>query len=221
MVDSGDLFAYILGMPVVLYKRQREVLEFIKRYINQHKYSPTIAEISAAMGTSSPATVHEHLKTLERKGVIRRSSNGVRGIEVINPEFLPVFTSDGETELPLLGFIAAGRPLEPYTDPNATFAVPKNLVPNGKQAFVLKVKGDSMIEEGIFDGDFVVILKQNMANNGEIVVALLKNGLATLKRFFQEETQVRLEPANAKMAPIYATDVMVQGKLVALVRRYG
>ncbi|MEK7565544.1 MAG: transcriptional repressor LexA [Patescibacteria group bacterium] len=206
-------------MPVVLYKRQREIVEFIRKYIATHQYSPTIAEISEAMGTNSPATVHEHLKVLEKKGVIARAANGVRGIEIVEPEFLSPILLD-EKELPLLGYIAAGKPLEPYSDPNATFAVPKNLIPAGKQAFVLKVKGESMVDDGIFDGDFVIILKQETANNGDIVVALLKNGLATLKKFFKEENQIRLEPANSKMAPIYATEVMVQGKLVALVRRY-
>jgi repressor LexA len=219
MVDSWVLFVYILGMPVILYKRQREIVDFIRKYISSHHFSPTISEISEAMGTNSPATVHEHLKVLEKKGVINRAANGVRGIELIEQDFTSTVVSN-EMELPLLGFIAAGKPLEPYSDPNATFSVPLNLVPMGKQAFVLKVKGESMVEDGIFDGDYVVILKQETANNGDIVVALLKNGLATLKKFFKENHQIRLEPANAKMAPIYATDVMVQGKLVALVRKY-
>ena len=206
-------------MPVVIYKRQREILEYIKDFIKKNSYSPTINEICKAIGLSSPATVFEHLVSLERKGIIRRTTGGARSIEIIEQRTTN-FGLDLETDLPLLGFIAAGRPLEPYSDPHATFTIPKNLIPAGKTCFVLQVKGDSMIEDGIYSGDYVIILKQDEAANGDIVVALLENGLATLKRFFKEVDKVRLEPANAKMSPIYATDVRIQGKLLALIRKY-
>jgi repressor LexA len=208
-------------MPVVLYKRQRDLLEFIQGFIKEHGYSPTLGEICKSMGLSSPATVHEHIKTLIAKGVIRKNPNEIRGIEVTSP-YNTNYISDqvAGVELPLLGYIHAGKPLEPHEDPTATFKVSANLVPQGKIAFVLKVKGDSMIEDGILQDDYAVLIKDETIKNGDVVVALLENGLATLKRFYKETDRVKLMPANSKMEPIYATDVQVQGKLVAIVRRY-
>ena len=129
-------------------------------------------------------------------------------------------TTPAAVDLPVLGFIAAGRPLEPYTDPHATFAVPPSLVSSKKRAFVLQVKGDSMIEAGILDQDYVVIEQVQEAKNGDVVVALLENGFATLKRYFKEATRVRLEPANSAMSPLFVTNVRIQGKVVGVIRRY-
>lgn len=209
-------------MPAVLYKRQRELLEFVQSFVARNGYSPTLQEICKGMKLSSVATVHEHLRTLEKKGVIKRNPNEIRGIEIAAPYNVNYTTAPASTEveLPLLGYIRAGSPLEPYIDPTATFKVSANLVPTGKMSYVLQVKGESMIEDGILPGDYVVLVKEDNIKNGDIVVALLKSGLATLKRFFREDGQIRLSPANSKMEPIYATDVQVQGKLVALVRRY-
>lgn len=208
-------------MPAVLYKRQRQILEYIQTFINKNGYGPTLMEIGKAMGLRSPATIHEHLKTLERKGVIKRNDNQVRGISLVGIyDDYEMKQAVAGVELPLLGYIHAGKPLEPYDDPSATFKVTANLVPANKIAFVLQVKGESMIEDGILPGDFVVLVKEDIIKNGDIVVALLENGLATLKRFFKEEGRVKLMPANAKMEPIYATDVQVQGKMVALIRKY-
>jgi repressor LexA len=123
-------------------------------------------------------------------------------------------------EVPILGYIAAGLPIEPYTDPNASIAIPSAFVSGRKRTFVLQVKGESMIDEQIRDGDFVVIEQAEAANNGDIVVALLDNGMATLKRFFKEATRIRLEPANAKMSPIFVKNVRIQGKVVGLIRKY-
>ena len=208
-------------MPVVLYKRQRQILEFIAEFIKKYGYSPTLAEIGKAMKLSSPATIHEHLKSLEKKGVIRKNANDVRGIEIVE-QYSNSYISEPAfgVELPLLGYIHAGHPLEPYDDPTATFKVTANLVPQNKIAFVLQVKGESMIEDGILPGDFVVLVKEDQVKNGDVVVALLDSGLATLKKFFKEDGRVKLMPANSKMQPIYATDVQVQGKMVALVRKY-
>jgi repressor LexA len=204
-------------MTVTLYPRQRQVLNFINQYIQKWGYAPTLKEIAKALGIVSPATICEQLLVLEEKGVLKRVRGKSRGIE-ISPKYRQ--ETKNEISLPLLGFIAAGKPLEPYTDPNATFSVPQALVSGKKRAFVLQVKGDSMIEEGILDGDYVVIEEQEDAKNGELVVALLENGFATLKRFFKEATRVRLEPANSKMAPIFAKNVKIQGKVVGLIRRY-
>ena len=208
-------------MAAVLYKRQRELLDFIQDFIRKHGYSPTFDEMCVAMGVSAASTIHEHLKVLEAKGVIRRNANEVRGIEIA-ASYNTIYNNDrtAGVELPLLGYVRAGKPLEPYDDPTATFRVSANLVPPGKVAFVLQIKGDSMIEDGILPNDYAVLIKEEHIKNGDIVVALLENGLATLKRFFREAGQIKLMPANSNMAPIYAPDVQVQGKLVALVRRY-
>lgn len=203
-------------MPVTLYKRQRQIVEFIGQYIQKNGYSPTLQEIADAIGVSSLATVHEHLQALERKGVIKKYEGAVRGIEIADDRY----NADTGISLPVMGFIAAGQPIEPYTDPTATFPISPSMVSGKKRSYVLQVKGDSMIEEGILDGDYVVVEEQPEVHNGDIVVALLDNGLATLKRFFKEATRVRLEPANSTMAPIFATKVRIQGKVVGVIRRY-
>ncbi len=204
-------------MPVTLYKRQKQILEYINQYIQKFGYSPTLQQIAEAINVNSLATVHEHLEALAKKGVIRRYKGAVRGIEVLERKMDQI--SSG-LELPVLGFIAAGQPIEPHTDPNASLDVSPSLVSGKRPAFILQVKGDSMVEEGIFDGDYVVIEQQEEAKNGDIVVALLENGLATLKRYFREATRIRLEPANAKMAPIFTRKVKIQGKVVGVVRRF-
>ena len=205
-------------MPITLYKRQKQILDFIGQYIQKFGTSPTLQEIADSLGVSSLATVHEHLQTLVKKGVIRRFEGVVRGIELIDAKIGE--TMDG-IELPILGLIAAGAPILPMTDPNATIKVASSMLSGKKRSYVLQVRGDSMIEEGILDGDFVVIEEKKEAKDGEIVVALLDNGLATLKKFFKEATRIRLEPANSTMKPIYASNVTVQGTVVALVRRFG
>jgi repressor LexA len=204
-------------MAVTLYKRQRQIVDFIAQYIERNGYSPTLSEIADAINVSSLATVHEHLQALIKKKIIRKYEGAVRGIELLDRS---IGNALNAVELPILGFIAAGRPIEPHTDPNATFRVSPTLVTGKRKAFVLQVSGDSMIEEGIFNGDFVVCEETNSATDGDIVVALLENGLATLKKFFKEKTRVRLEPANSKMSPIYATRVRIQGKVVGVVRHY-
>ena len=204
-------------MAATLYKRQRQIVDFIAQYIQRNGYSPTLQEIADALGVSSLATVHEHLQALIRKKILKKYEGAVRGLELIDRTFLRMSES---IDLPILGFIAAGRPIQPYTDPSATFKVSPEIVSGKKRSYVLQVKGDSMIEDGILDGDFVIIEESQEANNGEIVVAMLENGLATLKRFFREATRVRLEPANATMQPIFATNVRIQGKVVGLIRRF-
>lgn len=205
-------------MPITLYKRQKQILDFIGQYIQKFGTSPTLQEIADSLGVSSLATVHEHLQTLTKKGVIRRFEGAVRGIELIDSKIGAAI--DG-IELPILGMIAAGSPILPMTDPNATLKVASSMLSGKKRSYVLQVRGDSMIEEGILDGDFVVIEEKKDARDGEIVVALLDNGLATLKKFFKEATRIRLEPANSTMKPIYAQNVTVQGTVVGLVRRFG
>jgi len=204
-------------MPATLYRRQKQILDFIKQYIQKFDFSPTLQEIADAIGVSSLATVYEHLQSLEKKQIIRRFKGAIRGIEILDKKLGKELK---DVELPILGFIAAGTPIEPYIDSNATLRVSSALLSGKKRAFVLQVRGDSMIEEGILDGDYVVVEEQEEVNNGDIVIALLKNGLATLKRFFKEKTRIRLEPANAKMKPIYTKQVQIQGQVVGVLRRY-
>lgn len=204
-------------MPVTLYKRQKQILDFVSQYIQKYGYSPTLQEIAESLGVSSLATVHEHLSSMERKGIIRRYQGAIRGIEIIDKTIANLIKG---IELPVLGFIAAGQPIEPYHDPNATIDISPSFLSGKKRAFVLQIRGNSMVDEGILDGDYAVIEQQETANNGDIVVAILENGFATLKRFFKEATRVRLEPANSQMSPIFAKDVKIQGKVVGVIRRY-
>lgn len=205
-------------MPLVLYRRQEQILGFLRQFIKANGHAPTLQQIAQALGVSSLATVHEHLATLERKGLIKRGNGHARSMELVGP-----YGQDetyGEVSLPILGYIAAGSPIEPYTDPNATLPVAPWMITGKKRSFTLQVRGDSMIGDGIYDGDFVIIEQQEIANNGDIVVALLDNGMATLKRYYKEATRIRLEPANQRLAPIFARNVKIQGRVVGLIRRY-
>ena len=204
-------------MAPIIYRRQQQILDFIKQFIQSTGSAPTLRQIAEAIGVSSLATVHEHLTTLEAKKLIKRKTGKTRAIELAEADYTR--SSEG-IAVPILGFIAAGSPIEPYTDPNAEMEIPNSFVSGRKRTFVLQVKGDSMIEEQIRDGDFVIIEQTENAVNGDIVVALLDNGMATLKRFFKEATRVRLEPANAKMSPIFVKNVRIQGKVVGLIRKY-
>jgi repressor LexA len=206
--------------PVTLYRRQKEIVDYISQYIQKNSTSPTLQEIATAMGLSSLATVHEHIQTLVRKGVIRRFEGAVRGIELLDEK---LSTAISGIELPLVGYIAAGKPIEAIENPLATVIVSSDLVSKTKRCFVLQVVGDSMIDEGILDGDYVVIQQQDNALDGEIVVALLDNEFATLKKLYRESGgKIRLQPANTKMDPIIvdADSVTIQGKVTGIVRRY-
>ena len=202
----------------MLTKRQKQILGFLKQYIQTYGVAPTLKQIAEAIDVSSLATVHEHLETLEIKGIIKRKRGKSRSIELI--EDTTDFSGNNSITVPILGFIAAGVPIEPYTDPNAAIDLAPSFITGKKRVFVLQVRGDSMLGEQIRDGDHVVIEETENAKNGDIVVALLDNGMATLKRFFKEATRIRLEPANAAMQPIFAKNVKIQGRVVGLIRRY-
>lgn len=204
-------------MALIVYRRQQQILAFIKQHIQTTGSAPTLKQIAEAIGVSSLATVHEHLQALEEKGLIKRHQGKARAIELKESELN--YVHEG-FEAPILGFIAAGQPIEAFTDPNATMTIPQAMVSGKKRTYVLQVRGESMIEDGILDGDHVIIEQTEAADNGQIVVALLDNGMATLKRFFKEATRIRLEPANAKMQPIFVKNVRIQGKVVGLVRKY-
>jgi len=205
-------------MAPILYKRQRQIVEYIQQYIQANSSAPTLRQIADAIGVSSLATVHEHLASLQSKGVIKRKSGKTRSIELVDKTI--DFSSENAVEVPILGFIAAGKPIEPHTDPEAKITIGPSFVSSKKRVYVLQVRGESMIEEQIRDGDYVVVEETSDAKNGQIVVALLDNGMATLKRFFKETTRIRLEPANSTMAPIFVKNVTIQGKVVGLIRKY-
>lgn len=206
-----------MNMPVTLYRRQKELLDFISQYIQKNGSSPTLQEIADALGLSSLATVHEHLVALEKKKIIKRYEGAVRGIELLG---IKAASFPASVEIPLVGYIAAGRPIEAIENPTETIQVSPEMISGRKRNFVLMVKGNSMIEDGILDGDYVVVEQQETADNGDIVVAILEDGFATLKRFFREPTRIRLEPANSAMAPIFARNVKIQGRVVGLIRKY-
>ncbi len=200
-----------------LTERQRDILQFIREFQAERGVAPTHREICDRFGFSSYGTVYKHLSLLEKKGLIRRDWNQKRGVELV--EKAAEVPAAGVRELPLFGYIAAGRPLDVETS-NETITVPDRLTSRGEN-YVLKVRGDSMIDDGILDGDMVIIARRERAENGEMVVANV-NGEVTLKRFYFEGERVRLQPANSMMHPIYASarDVAVQGVVVGLMRRF-
>ncbi len=208
-------------MAGVLYRKERELLEYLSQFQRQYGYSPTLKEMAEATGHKSVSTVHTIIRSLVEKGYIQKVDGNARVLKIKDDNIVSSFTGTSlSIELPLMGYIAAGRPLEPHTDPNATFQVSASMLTGLKTAYVLQVKGESMIEDGIMDGDFVVIEKVNEATNGQIVVALVDDNLATLKRFYKENGKVVLKPANARMEPIYPNQIKIQGRAVGLVRRF-
>ncbi|MBI2881882.1 MAG: transcriptional repressor LexA [Candidatus Tectomicrobia bacterium] len=197
-----------------LTKRQRQILDFIKQFIDEKGYSPSLEEIGAAFGLTSPATIHKHVQNLIEKGLLKRGWNRSRSIEVLEGKQEPA------RELPLMGYIAAGSPLEAVPDP-ATIALPWTEA-GARNLYVLQVKGQSMIEDHIQDGDYVIIEERETAENGNTVVALLGGGEATLKRFYRENGHVRLQPANPEVQPILVRDgeFRIQGIVVGILRKY-
>jgi len=202
-------------MPLT--RRQKEILDHIDGFIAERGYAPSFEEIAHHFGYSSLATVHEHLSNLERKGYIRKSYNESRSIELVKAEESPP-----TVELPLLGAVAAGLPIEAVSQ-TETLAVPPDMVRRGRDNYVLKVQGNSMIDEQIRDGDYIVVSQQDKAENGQMVVALVGGDSATVKKLYREPGErIRLQPANVTMDPIVvdARDVQVQGVVVGVIRKY-
>lgn len=213
-------------MTAVLYRKERELLAFILQFQEQHGYSPTLREMADAMGKRSVSTIHAIIRTLVDKNYIQKVEGNTRTLKVMKKDNIEGIigampkANGPSLALPLMGYIAAGKPLEPYTDPEATFSISSSTISGKRPSYVLQVKGSSMIEDGILDGDFVVIEKTEIAHNGDIVVALVDESLATLKRFYKEGEQVVLKPANRDMEPIYPKQVRIQGIVVSLIRRF-
>lgn len=201
-----------------LTKREHEIFEFIAEYIEANQYAPTLQEIADYFGLSSLATVHKHLKNLEGKGAIDRDWNRARGMEVHRPEaHEPVVHG---AEIPLLGLVAAGYPIEAILE-GETIAIPEEMV--GRQrTFALRASGWSMIDEGIRDGDVLVVEQRETAESGQTVVALVKDAGATVKKFYRQGNRIRLQPANESMDPFFydASDVTIQGIVTGMIRRY-
>jgi repressor LexA len=203
-------------------RRQHQVYTFIQQFVEQHGYSPSFEEIGEGLGLSSLATVHKHVSNLEQKGLLKRDYNRSRSIDLVAPRGRArqsMMAAAPPTSIPLLGRIAAGRPVETLQNPeNISLAD----FTRSKDVFVLEVRGDSMQDEHIVDGDYVLVERINTAHNGDIVVALVSGSDTTLKRFYKEGDQIRLQPANATMAPIIvpAQDVQLQGRVIGVLRKY-
>src|SRR5437762_4281482 len=199
-----------------LTKRQREILDFLNDFIQQHGYAPSLEEIGRRFSLSSLATVHKHLTNLQDKGFIKRAWNRSRSVEVV-----PSRAASRAVELPMLGYVAAGSPIEAVVG-TETLAVPEDLV-GKRDTYVLRVKGDSMIDEQIRDGDYVIVEDRRTAENGEMVIALVRGTDVTLKKFYRDPGgRIRLQPANAAMQPIFVDpdQVQIQGVVVGVMRKY-
>lgn len=203
---------------VELTRRQDEILTFIKEYIVEHGYPPSIREIGASLGISSPATIHAHLQNLEKKGMIRKGASKNRALELLVKN---EFANQNEliVDVPLLGKITAGSPIEAIENPNEYFSLPSYLIPKNKEVFTLNVSGTSMINAGILDGDIVVVERINSARNGDIVVAMTDDNEVTLKTFYKEKDHFRLQPENDTMEPIILENVTILGKAIGLYRK--
>lgn len=208
-------------MSKILPRKKQQILEFLESYIADKSYAPTLTEITKHFGLSSPATMHEHLTYLEDHGFISREDGDItihsqkKGDQAQDEQYTP----GSSVMLPIVGLITAGLPIEAVEDRTEMLSVPAELA-RRRDCYILKVKGDSMIESLIDDGDFVVLQKQDYATDGDIVVALLEDGSATLKEYHKEKNYVRLQPRNKDYAPIKVKQVVIQGKVVGIVRKY-
>ena len=208
-------------------KRQQQIYDFIKEYQQEKGYPPSVREMASAVGLSSPSTVHAHLSALEARGLLKRDATKPRALELFDEDGSSVSISSkpeepaasrGAVSLPLVGRVAAGIPILAEQNIEDTFTVPTEIATD-QGSFILEVHGNSMINVGIYNGDYIIVREQKSAMNGEIVVAMI-DGAATVKTFYKEQGRVRLQPENDTMEPIYATTPVILGKVVALMRRF-
>jgi repressor LexA len=205
-------------MSEPLTKRQKEILDFVASHIEVHGYAPSYREIAEAFKLGSVATVAEHIETLVQKGLLQKGDNEARSLQLVPEDF----HEDSAVGLPVLGLIAAGQPIETIEGHAETLQVPPFMV-GRRNSYVLQVKGDSMIEDGILEGDYVVIQEKEIPSNGEVVVALVNGSEATLKRYYKEKDHIRLQPANSSMEPIIVptgTPIQIQGIVIGVIRKY-
>jgi repressor LexA len=206
-------------MAEPLTKRQKEVLDYVTQYIELHGYAPSYREIAAYFKYGSVATVAEHIESLVAKGMLQKGENEARSIQLVKAEEIDATPA---MELPILGLVAAGQPIETLGTHPETLEVPSFMV-GRKNSYVLQVKGDSMIDEGIHTGDYVVVMEKAVPSNGEMVIALINGGEATLKRYYKEKNHIRLQPSNSAMEPIIiepGTPIEIQGIVIGLIRKY-
>lgn len=205
-------------MEKKLTPRQEEILNYIKKYTAMHGYPPAIREICAGVGLNSPATVFVHIKNLEKNGYIKSTNNKFRTIELlVDNEYLE--KNEDVVKVPLLGKITAGNPITAIEQPDEYFDLPASLMPKSGEVFTLHVSGESMINKGIFDNDYVIVKRQNDAKNGDIVVAMTEENEVTLKTFYKEKDHIRLQPENSTMDPIIVPNCEILGKVAGVFRK--
>ena len=199
--------------------RQKDILDVIKQAIAKNGYPPTVREIGAKLGLSSSATTQFHIKKLEEKGYIKKDTAKNRTIELLVPN---EYIEDDEkiASVPLLGKVTAGNPIEAIEMPDEFFSIPVSLIPNKKEVFTLRVSGESMINVGIYDGDIIIVQRQNTANNGDTVVAMTEENTVTVKTFYKEKDYIRLQPENDYMLPIILPNCTILGKVIGLYRKF-
>ncbi|MFH2130657.1 MAG: transcriptional repressor LexA [bacterium] len=210
-----------------LTRRQQEILEFIRKYIRQHQFPPAIRDIASYFSLASAGGVHKHLNNLKKKGVLTFENNISRSIRILNdPEDIQTTGSPQKMEsrileLPLLGKVAAGKPIQHFLE-NETVEIPESMVRHPAESYVLQVQGDSMIEECICNGDYVIVEHRDYADNGDMVIAMIDHEEATLKKYYHEGDRIRLQPANFSMEPIYVTpeSLSIHGRVVGVLRQY-
>ncbi|MEI2666963.1 transcriptional repressor LexA [Rossellomorea sp. LJF3] len=201
-----------------LSKRQQDILQYIKVAVREKGYPPSVREIGEAVGLASSSTVHGHLARLESKGLIRRDPTKPRAIEILDLEE-DTIPRQRVVNVPLIGKVTAGQPITAVENVEEFFPLPERMAPSDEQVFMLEIMGNSMVEAGILDGDFVIVRQQQTANNGDIVVAMTDEDEATVKRFFKEKDYVRLQPENSTMEPIILRNVSILGKVVGVYRQ--
>lgn len=201
-----------------LSKRQQDILDFIKQEVKQKGYPPSVREIGLAVGLASSSTVHGHLERLETKGFIRRDPTKPRAIEILESEEEMMIPRSKVVNVPLVGKVTAGQPITAIENVEEYFPLPEHLAGYDQQVFMLEIVGESMIEAGIHDGDYVIVRQQSTAQNGDIVVAMTEDDEATVKRFFKEKNFIRLQPENSTMEPIILDNVSILGKVIGLYR---
>ena len=205
-------------MNILLTPRQEEILTYIKKYTAMHGYPPAIREICAGVGLNSPATVFVHIKNLEKNGYLKSTNNKFRTIELlVENEYLE--KNDDVVKVPLLGKITAGNPITAIEQPDEYFDLPASLMPKNGEVFTLHVSGESMINKGIYDNDYVIVKRQNDAKNGDIVVAMTAENEVTLKTFYKEKDHIRLQPENDTMEPLIFPNITILGKAIGLYRK--
>lgn len=202
-----------------LSNRQRAILDFIKSEVKEKGYPPSVREIGEAVGLASSSTVHGHLARLEKKGLIRRDPTKPRAIEILDEEFVnEEISTTPFVRVPVIGKVTAGQPITAIENVDDYFPLPERFAHDADHIYMLSVQGDSMIEAGIYDGDYVIVRQQTVANNGDIVVAMTEDGEATVKRFFKEKNFFRLQPENSSLEPIILRDVSILGKVIGVFR---